>query len=223
MSEFVYEGAKLLEDLKEAVNYNESLKALVIKNSLKGRCLDFGAGIGTFADLVRKEIDPSCLELDASQASFLEEKGYIVIKNLEKSQFDYIYSLNVLEHIKDDQAALASICEALNEKGRALIFVPAFNLLFSSLDQSVGHYRRYSMSMMREIIPEGYRIKKISYFDTIGFLFALLFKVFKLGSDQVKKSNIKIFDSIFFPINKILDPLFSKFFGKNLYVVIEKI
>lgn len=224
MSEFVYEGTEVLENLTEAVNYNHALRDLVIRESQKGETLDFGAGIGTFSDLLKDELYPKCLEIDQDQAKLLTQKGFHVVQGLQDQSWDFIYSLNVMEHIEDDKKIASELISSLNPGGKLLIFVPAFNLLFSDLDKKVGHFRRYKREDLKSLFSQkGLKIQKLKYFDTIGFFFALLFKILNLKTDQINIRNVIIFDRIFFPLNKILDPLFSRILGKNVYVVVEKL
>ena len=224
MSEFIYEGTEVLENLTEAINYNNSLKNLVIREAKGKNVLDFGAGIGTFSDLLKDNLDPVCLEIDQDQAKLLNQKGFQVVQDLKEESWDYIYSLNVLEHIEDHQEISHKLIKALKPGGKLLIFVPAFNLLFSDLDKKVGHFRRYKKEDLKALFnkPE-VKIQKINYFDTIGFFFALVFRLLNLKTDQINIRNVIIFDRLFFPLNKLLDPLFSKVLGKNVYVVVEKL
>jgi SAM-dependent methyltransferase len=185
--------------------------------------LDFGAGIGTFSNLLQEELNPVCLEVDTAQANILIKSGFEVIKQLPKEEFDFIYSLNVLEHIKEDQKAVADLARALRPGGRLLVFVPAFNFLFSDLDKKVGHYRRYTKRTLLELfIGKELKVLKLSYFDAVGFFFAILFKAFRFKTDKINKRTVGIFDKYFFPLNLFLDKVFSNLFGKNVYIVLEK-
>ena len=61
-----YTGIDVLETLEGATNYNSLLLDLILENSQgRSRMLDFGAGTGTFAKLLRtKGIDVVCVEPD---------------------------------------------------------------------------------------------------------------------------------------------------------------
>ncbi len=58
--------------------------------------------------------------------------------------------LDVIEHVKDDAAMLASLAtgEATRD-ARFFITVPAFQALFSAHDRFLGHERRYDLSLLR--------------------------------------------------------------------------
>jgi hypothetical protein len=53
------------------------------------------------------------------------------------SGIDYIYSVNVLEHIHDDNATIAALRARLKISGRLLIYVLAFPLLYTSMDRKL--------------------------------------------------------------------------------------
>ncbi len=61
-----------------------------------------------------------------------------------KEEFDLIGAFDVLEHIEDDQSALAGMYEALAPGGGCLITVPQHQWLWSATDESACHARRYS-------------------------------------------------------------------------------
>ena len=51
---------------------------------------------------------------------------------------------NVLEHIEDDAAAVRRFRSVLPEGGRLVILVPALPALYGSIDEAIGHFRRYT-------------------------------------------------------------------------------
>ena len=55
--------------------------------------------------------------------------------------------------------------------------MPAFRILYISMDRKVGHYRRYRISGLTKLLRSaGFRIERSVYTDFIGFFVALLFK-----------------------------------------------
>lgn len=58
---------------------------------------------------------------------------------------DVAVLLNVLEHIKDDQKALAEVARVLKPGGIMILEVPAGPGLYDVYDAMLNHYRRYSM------------------------------------------------------------------------------
>ena len=70
---------------------------------------------------------------------------------LPDNQLDAIVALNVLEHIDDDQKAMAEIARMLKPGGIAVIEVPAGPGLYDFYDAHLLHYRRYSRSSLRQM------------------------------------------------------------------------
>jgi 2-polyprenyl-3-methyl-5-hydroxy-6-metoxy-1,4-benzoquinol methylase len=150
---FAYTGCDNLEAMSEAVKYNNYLTNQVIKvvnrlNTSKTQVslLDFGAGSGTYSDLLKKSgLKTECLEPDFILQDVLRKKGYFVYESTGKvrKKYDVIFSLNVLEHIADDTTSLKEQYKLIKPDGYVFVYVPAFQALFSSMDKKVEHYRRY--------------------------------------------------------------------------------
>ena len=45
---------------------------------------------------------------------------------------------------------------------------PAHQRLFSPFDAAIGHFRRYSRSMLRGISPPDLRLERLRYLDSVG-------------------------------------------------------
>ena len=83
-----------------------------------------------------------------------------------QGQMDTVICLNVLEHIEDDLEALRNIRSMLEDGGRAVILVPSGQSLFNSLDQELGHFRRYSEEQLRErMMAAGFDVETILRFN----------------------------------------------------------
>ncbi|HEX8411357.1 MAG TPA: glycosyltransferase [Thermoanaerobaculia bacterium] len=92
-------------------------------------------------------------------------------KKLRDYGFDTVVCLNVLEHIKGDQAALERLYDLLVPGGRLMLFVPADQALFGTLDTQVGHHRRYSPETLESVIrAAGFEIRQLSYHNVYGRL-----------------------------------------------------
>jgi len=223
-----YTGTDNLEVMEEALNYNAFILSL-IRGQLKPgmRVLDIGTGIGTFAKPLRDEgYDVTCFEPDANHAVHLGLNGLRVKRSLADigaSRFDFIYALNVLEHIEDDHSALKDWHNLLNPGGRMLIYVPAFHLLFSSMDKKVGHYRRYKCKDLINLINRaGGSLVKIRYADSLGFFVSLLYKYKNDGTGDLNRTVLRIYDNFIFPLSRILDLLVSGLLGKNVYAIAHR-
>ncbi|MDX1735617.1 MAG: class I SAM-dependent methyltransferase [Halioglobus sp.] len=223
-----YTGTDNLEVMQEAVNYNRFLCELIARHAgSASRVLDFGAGIGTFSARVKEQgFDVTCLEVDAGQAELLQTQGFEVLTSLddcEDGTFDYVYSLNVLEHIEDDAAAVRQLYRVLRPGATALIYVPALEILFSSMDEKVGHFRRYSRpSLSRLLLDAGFELRTCRYCDSLGFPATLLYKWFGSDKGGISKLPVVLYDRVAFPVSRLLDALFGALLGKNVYAVVAK-
>jgi len=194
------------------------------------RTLDFGAGYGTLA-LIWRELtgqQVECLEIDEDQLSEIKSRGFIAWNSIAmiKNKFDFIYSSNVLEHIEKDESCIIDLAELLEQGGRIGIYVPAFMVLFSDLDRSVGHFRRYGKKeLIRKVENTGLTVTKCQYVDSIGFFASLVIKAlgWKSTGNIGGAKSLKIYDMIIFPISRLVDTLtFGKIVGKNLMLIAEK-
>lgn len=218
-----YSGTDVLESMESAVNYNNYIADILAKHC-RGKTLDFGAGNGTFARLMKKRgATIECIEPDTPLRKRLESEGFKAYTSLKQAphKFDSVYTVNVLEHIDNDGAAVRELIDSLKPGGTIVAYVPAFMSLYSSFDKKIGHHRRYTTE---SLLPhfQGLKILRCEYVDSLGFFAGLVFKAIDPGNGQVSQSSIRIYDRFAFPISKILDAGFRQLFGKNVLLVAEK-
>lgn len=85
--------------------------------------------------------------------------------------FDVIIASDCLEHLSDDQTALANWNRVLKTSGIALIFVPAYQFLWSAHDEANHHYRRYTRrELAKKASAAGFQILESGYWNLL-FLF----------------------------------------------------
>lgn len=229
---FEYTGQGNLEVMLEAKNYNAYQLDFILAevDRFAGRpvrVLDFGAGIGTFADMVRgarPDVVVDCLEPSGPEAAGLRERGYTVIADLADATatYDVVYALNVLEHIEHDAAALSGLRRVLSPDGVVVIYVPAFMLLFSNMDRLVEHYRRYrTRDFARLADASGLRLRSAKYCDPVGFFAALAYRMAR-GSGSLGGSSVKIFDRYAFPASAAAERVTGRLFGKNVLAILTR-
>ncbi|MGW0251600.1 class I SAM-dependent methyltransferase [Nocardia goodfellowii] len=229
-SEFVYTGRDNLEAMSGAVNYNRFLIDCVDKHvtSPNLRILDFGAGSGTYAEmLAARQIIPDCLEPDTELRKLLHAKGYCVVEDATRQSgtdtYSLIYTFNVLEHIKNDQEALEQIASRLCSGGTLVVYVPALEVLFTSMDTKVGHYRRYRRTQLNRILRNaGLEVVESRYCDPIGFFATLVYKIAGSDDGSINPRALHFYDRLVFPLSKALQRMTGKLFGKNVLVVATK-
>ena len=227
-----YSGVEDLYNIENNLrNYNNFLVSSFAKN-LKGLkfIYDFGAGIGTLSNLYRLKtgFTPVCIELDSALHIQLKARDLPLVSDIQsiKGRVDGLFTSNVLEHIEDDQNILDQMYTKMSRGSKLIIYVPAFMILFSDLDYSVGHFRRYEkQELISKVTKAGFTIDTVYYVDSVGF-FASLFLVLKM---KILKKNtslmpvspraMKFYDYFLFPFSRFLDFIGFRFFlGKNLYL-----
>jgi SAM-dependent methyltransferase len=223
-----YTGRDNLEVMQEAENYNRWLCDLVTGNAQRGEALiDFGAGSGTFAKAVQQRGHVvQCVEPDQVLRDSLVADGMLALPSIDDvpaGSAAFIYSLNVLEHIEDDAAACRTLASRLRSGGVLLIYVPAFQSLYSSMDRKVGHYRRYRLQPLKQmVLASGLRVREARYADSLGFLASLAYKFMGADDGSINPGTIRFYDRVLFPISRALDLLCGKLMGKNALIVAVK-
>jgi len=225
-----------LELFAQATNWKNYLYNL-LRPHLGRTILEVGAGIGGTTFFLAKHAahdNWTCLEPDSRFADILTNKivsgllpGYCsaVQGTLQSFKpgllFDTVLFIDVLEHIEDDRSELERAISCLSSNGRLIILSPAFNLLFSPFDKSVGHFRRYSKRMFIERCPSNSVILSSSYIDSFGFFASLANKV-ALRHNLISLQQVMFWDRFLVPISVLFDSLFGSFFGKSILTVYKK-
>jgi 2-polyprenyl-3-methyl-5-hydroxy-6-metoxy-1,4-benzoquinol methylase len=116
-----YQGLEELKLIdKYLKNYNEMIVNLFIKKIDKKNCssLDFGAGIGTLAEIFYQKTStkPECFEICQASQEILSQKGFKLQNEfLNEEKYDLIFSSNVLEHIEQDSKIVADLKKILKK------------------------------------------------------------------------------------------------------------
>ncbi|MCL4872250.1 MAG: methyltransferase domain-containing protein [Anaerolineae bacterium] len=137
---------------------------------------------------------------------------------LKDRKFDSAVSLNVFEHIEDDELAMRHTAMLLKPKGMFVIIVPAHQFLYGTMDRSIGHYRRYTKMMAREKLEKsGFTVMDQKYLNVLGaigwFLNGRLLRRRVPPSGQLKTFNKIV------PVLKTLERSVPPPFGISLMTV----
>ena len=75
---------------------------------------------------------------------------------------------DVIEHLPDETCILNAARTLLHENGILYVTVPAFKFLWSSIDDDSGHYHRYSLKSLCDLLERcGFKILYKTYFFSI--------------------------------------------------------
>jgi SAM-dependent methyltransferase len=223
-----YSGVDNLGVMEAALNYNAFLQGLVAARAKPtDAILDFGAGTGVLArPLAAAGYHIRCVEPDNGLRARLHASGleaHAVIEGIPTGSLDLIYTVNVLEHIPDDVGAVAALRARLKPGGRLIAYVPAFPILYSSMDRKVGHIRRYRRAGLADLLRgTGLRIEHIAYQDSFGFTATLIFKLFGNEHGVINRRALLLYDRCVFPLSRRFDRYAGRWFGKNLFAVARR-
>lgn len=178
-------GSQVLLRLSKADRFN-SWMADAIRPYVGENVLEIGSGIGNLTKkLIPREhylctdINPFHLEITKK---LTKNRPYLKVSYLDltdlsgfdqnKEKFDTVVCINVIEHLDDDEKAVNNIARLLEKKGRAVILVPRGQKIFGTLDELVGHKRRYSKQMLVDLAKKsGLTVEKILPYNRVSTIF----------------------------------------------------
>ena len=226
---------EILEVAQSAINYRKWLARLTFPY-LGSNPLEFGSGIGDYADewilLGCKKITVS--EISSSRFQTLQTKFRdnelvtpveldITTPSLNQGEFSAVVSLNVLEHLSDDDSACKSAINLLETNGLFVSFLPAFPILMSKFDIAIGHHRRYTRKSASSLLRRnGFEIEQIHYVNFVGW-FAWMFGMKFLRIIPSDGPSIKFLDKLFIPLSSAVEKRIRPPFGQSLLIVGRKI
>ena len=179
---YVDPGAKILDSLAGTKRFNRWM-ADTVRPLVGTRVLELGAGIGNMTQhLARGRKIYVASDIDAEHIARLRVR-FRGRPNLEirrcdlcdaadfqplRGSFDSVVCLNVVEHVQDDLGALRNIFSALKPGGRAIILVPQDQNAYGTLDEVLGHCRRYSEAQLRaRMEAAGFTVERMLHFNRV--------------------------------------------------------
>jgi glycosyltransferase involved in cell wall biosynthesis len=184
------------------------------------RVLEAGCGIGNFTELMLDRRRLVCVDNDPLYVEMLNWRlGHL--ENVRIEQFDLadapsyarvkgegidtIICLNVLEHIKADDAVLRAYYDLLEPGGHAVVLVPAHMWLYGPCDAAIGHERRYTqVELHTKMQAVGFEIVSMGEFNRLGVPGWWMNK--KLGRRDINPRQMRMFERLL-PIAKAAEML----------------
>jgi glycosyltransferase involved in cell wall biosynthesis len=175
------DGAEILGRLNRAPRFNRWM-ADVIRPFIGNRVLEIGAGIGNMSlNLMPRtsywatDVNPLYLDYLVSMRA---TRPYMDVARTDATAgdsfppgqtFDTVVCLNVVEHLEDDLGALRNVWNVLDDGGRAIILVPGGPNLYGTLDEVLGHFRRYTIEQLVDVSTRaGFVVEEMLKFNRAG-------------------------------------------------------
>ena len=159
------------------------------------RTIEIGCGTGYALPALRaalpgsrlcgSEMHVEALALARRRVADSVELAQMDARNIPfEAEFDLICAFDVLEHIDEDEGALAQMFRALRAGGGILLSVPQHPFMWSHIDVRANHKRRYrSDELGRKCARAGFEILRSTSFVTTLLPFMLMQR---LGPGQRK-------------------------------------
>ena len=156
------------------------------ENILEQKILDCGCAKGYLLNHLRKSGFKNLFGIDINRNLIADIKDFVIYNmdvckmSFRDEEFDVVISSDILEHIDDDIIALREMKRVLKKGGILIIFVPAFQILWSYHDVINMHKRRYTKNeIILKLRDEGFEVLKSSYWNFFAFLPVLFIRTFK--------------------------------------------
>jgi SAM-dependent methyltransferase len=141
----------------------------------RARILDAGCGSGrNMVDLARHgdvtgvEISEASVELARGRHVGEVVEGSVMEMPFASDSFDLAVCLDVVEHLRDDRAALRELRRVLAPGGALLVTVPAYQWLWSGHDEVNHHHRRYNRAALEQAAREaGWEYTSATHFNSL--------------------------------------------------------
>lgn len=200
------------------------LKYLKFLPSKEERLFEIGCGNGLLKsqfENIGYTVDGCDLNLQALEM-IDNSKGRVMVYNIYDKNPDLIGKYgaiilgDVIEHIEDDLEFLKTATLYLKDNGVVIINIPANKFLFSKYDKTVGHYRRYNITEIKNLLEKAnIEIKILRYW---GFLFIPLILSRKIVLSLTKKDIVK---KGYTPTNSFLNLLYNLIYKLEVFLSIK--
>lgn len=156
----------------------EALIRRVVRPPRDAKILEIGCGTGHNFAMLSAFGNVDAVELDEQVRRFAEKRlGREIMSaplpelaGVADGSYDLIGAFDVIEHIEDDRAGVASIAAKLKPSGKFIMTVPAHAWMWSAHDVVNHHKRRYSKGALRRLIQSSpLRLESIGYFNSLLF------------------------------------------------------
>ena len=203
------------------------------------RVLDVGSGTGAnlrllnglgFADVTGLDASDEAVRFCAEKHLCSVGQGDVCALPFPDAAFDLVLATDVVEHIEDDDKALAELARVLRPGGRALLTVPAFPSLWGLQDEVSHHRRRYRKEdFLRRVARAGLVPRTSFHFNYLLFvpiwLARQLIRLLGIRLDSENQINTPAVNRVLswvFALDVWSAPRLQPAFGVSIFVLAER-
>jgi SAM-dependent methyltransferase len=176
------------------------------------RILDAGCGSGRNMIELSRRGTVTGVELSAPSVEKARERGCgeviegsVLEMPFADDSFDLAVSLDVIEHLEDDLAALRELRRTVAPGGALLVTVPAYQWLWSGHDVVNHHHRRYTSGSLRRVAEDaGWRQERTTHFNSLLLPVAILLRVLDRFNRKTTESSLDLWVPPE-PVNRLLE------------------
>ena len=209
----------------------------------ESKILDVGCSSGILLDLLRSQgFSSECLygiDISKKGVGLAKQRGFsnVVVQDAQdfnlNEKFDVIIASDCLEHLEDEARAINTWMKHLNRNGELLVFVPAFQSLWSHHDVVNHHKRRYTRSRLVGLLHnQKFQITTSGYWNSL--LFPLIWIYRKInnlitnhsGTAQGDLKQLPMFNTFLYHLLKLEEKWIGRFsfpFGLSAYCFVRRL
>jgi len=206
--------------------------------------LDIGCASGTFLVQLKQNgfTNGTALDYSAEAIEQCKKRGiaqaYVMDGHKPEfpdESFDVIIASDSLEHLQHDEVALQNWYKVLKKGGTCIIYVPAYNFLWTKHDDVNYHFRRYTRSMLKgKVKKAGFKIISAGYWNVLLFIPVAIVRLLSKLKGKKKDGEADTGDLVHLPsiinntligwmkVENTLSRHISFPFGISTYVVLTK-
>ncbi len=164
------------------------------------RLLDAGSGSGRTLDELAAyggvtgiELNPAGVEAARTRGHHDVTRAPIEAVPHPDGAFDAVTCLDVIEHTPDDVRSLRELRRVTRPGGALVVTVPAYPRLWSQHDVVNRHHRRYTRRALRRAAESaGWRVERMTSFNSAYLLPAAIVRIARRGSDGAGSSELAL-------------------------------
>jgi SAM-dependent methyltransferase len=190
------------------------LGSVIASGVPKGILYDLGCGVGANLPVLKRFGETVGVDASSQAVAYCRQKGHEnvvlgdldALRDLPEESGSIVLLADVIEHLDDESACLSAAWRLLKPGGALIVTVPAFEFLWSPMDDLVHHRRRYREETLQRVLAALFEVEYTTYFNTLLFAPVMVGHWFEriLGRNGADGGSVPPA-----PINRLLRGVFS--------------